>query len=80
VQLDTLKGALVAFSVKNGTARKTAAADADMTVDDYLASSIDKYQYAASMNAPKAAPPAASAQQTPAPTATPASAPQPPQP
>ena len=67
-QLGSLKNAVIAFRVKNGMARKTAAADADMTVDDYVATSVDKYQFMAELNAPKS--------QTPA--ATPASAPQPP--
>src|SRR3954449_6354795 len=74
VQMGTLKGAVVAFRVKNGMAKKAAADDANMTVDDYVATSVDKYQFFASMNAP--------AQKSVAPTApvqpTPASAPQPP--
>ena len=68
-QLDKLRSALIAFSVKNGTSRKTAAADADMTVNDYLATPVDKYQFMASQNA--AQPPAN-------PQPTPAAAPQPP--
>jgi hypothetical protein len=52
-------------------ARKAAASDADMTVDDYVATPVDNYQFMASQRAP-----------TPAPTAqaTPASNPQPPKP
>jgi hypothetical protein len=73
-QLSTLKGAVIAFRVKNGMAKNAAADDANMTVDDYVATSVDKYQFMASMNAP--------AQKSVAPTApvqpTPASAPQPP--
>lgn len=64
VQMDTLKSALIAFRVKNGMAKKTAASDADMTVDDYVATPVEKYQFMATLNAPKAATPAA----TPAPT------------
>jgi hypothetical protein len=69
VQLGSLKSAVVAFRVKNGMGRKAASADADMTVDDYVATSVDKYQFMADRNAPKAA----STQQP-----TPAAAPQPP--
>ena len=70
-QLSTLKSAVVAFRTKNGMTKKAAAEDADMTVDDYVATSVDKYQFMAELNAPK---PAA----TPAPAPTPAAAPQPP--
>lgn len=44
VQADSLRKALVAFDLKNGMARKAAAAGADLTVDDYLASPVDKYR------------------------------------
>jgi hypothetical protein len=74
-QMGGLKSAVVAFRTKNGMARKVAAADADMTVDDYVATTVDKYQFMAQMNAPKPA-----AQPTPTVQATPASAPQPPKP
>jgi len=74
-EMSTLKSAVVAFRVKNGMSRKAALSDADMTVDDYIASPVDNYQYMATLNAPKVeAKPAA----TPAPT--PASSPQPPKP
>jgi hypothetical protein len=33
-QLGNLKSALVSFNMKNGMARRTAASDSDMTVDD----------------------------------------------
>ena len=52
-QMTALKSAVVAFRMKNGMARKAAGEDADMTVDDYLATSVDKYQFMAEMNAPK---------------------------
>ena len=66
------------FRLKNGMTRKAAASDADMTVDDYVATPVDNYKYMASVDAPKPATPAASSA-TPAPT--PASAPsQPPKP
>lgn len=75
VQLGSLKNAVIAFRTKNGMGKKAAAADADMTVDDYVATSVDKYQFMAEMNAPKQA-----AQPAPAAQATPAAAPQPPKP
>jgi hypothetical protein len=68
-QMSTLKSAVIAFRMKNGMARRAAAADADMTVDDYVATSVDKYQFMGSVNSPKQSAPAA---------ATPASSPQPP--
>src|SRR5215213_10374745 len=77
-KLATLKDALIGFSVKNGMARKTAANDANMTIDDYVGSTVDNYKFMADFNSPKpaasqaaAAPVAASA----TPAATPASAP-----
>jgi hypothetical protein len=76
VQMGSLKDVLIAFRMKNGMSRKAAASDADMTVDDYVATPADNYKYLASMDAPKAVAPATA---TPAPT--PASAPsQPPKP
>jgi hypothetical protein len=75
VPMGSLKSAVVAFRTKNGMARKTALQDADMTVDDYVATSVEKYQFMAEMNAPKPA-----AQAAPAAQATPAAAPQPPKP
>ena len=86
-QLSTLKSAVVAFRVKNGMSRKSAAEDASMTVDDYLATSVEKYQFMAEFNkpaqpvqaqAPATATPAAQA--APASQPTPAAAPQPPKP
>jgi hypothetical protein len=75
-QMGSLKDVLVAFRMKNGMSRKAAAADADMTVDDYVATPADNYKFLAGMDAPKAVAPATV---TPAPT--PASAPtQPPKP
>jgi hypothetical protein len=69
-QMQTLKSAVVAFRVKNGMAKKAASSDADMTVDDYVASPVDNYKYMVSMNTPAGKPePAKSA----TPAATPAS-------
>ena len=81
VEMGTLKDAVVAFRMKNGMGKKAAADDASMTVDDYVATSVDKYQFMADFNKPKQAPAPAQAQAaaaTPAAPATPASAPQPP--
>jgi hypothetical protein len=69
-QMDELKSALIAFRVKNGMAKKTAASDADMTVDDYVATPVEKYQFMATLNAPKAAAPAATPAPTPAAVST----------
>lgn len=73
VQMGSLKSAVVAFRTKNGMGKKAAGDDADMTVDDYVATSVDKYQFFASQNAQSSAPP-------PAAQATPASVTQPPKP
>jgi hypothetical protein len=81
VEMGTLKDAVVAFRMKNGMGKKAAAEDASMTVDDYVATTVDKYQFMADFNKPKQAPAPAQAQAaaaTPAAPATPASAPQPP--
>jgi hypothetical protein len=77
VQMGSLKDALIAFRLKNGMTRKAAASDADMTVDDYVATPADNYKYMADMDKPKPTAPAASAA-TPAPT--PAAVTQPPKP
>jgi hypothetical protein len=70
-QGDALKTTIVNFRVKNGMARKSAADDAEMTVDDYVATIVDNYAFMADFNKPQQA-------VTPAAPATPASAPQPP--
>ena len=71
-QMGTLKGALIAFRMKNGMARKAASSDADMTVDDYVATPADNYKFMADA-ATKSAAPAT-------PVVTPAAATQPPKP
>ena len=73
-QMGTLKAALVSFRMKNGMSQKAAASDAEMTVDDYVATPADNYKFMADMDKPK---PAAAA--TPAPTPA-AAASQPPKP
>ena len=52
VQMGTLKSAIVAFRVKNGMAKKAASDDAEMTVDDYVATPVDNYKFMASQNHP----------------------------
>ena len=69
-QMQSLKSAVVAFRIKNGMAKKAASADADMTVDDYVATPVDRYKFMADQNAP-----AATASAQPAPTAAAAPAP-----
>lgn len=80
VQMGALKSAVVAFRMKNGMAKKAASDDANMTVDDYVATSVDKYQFMASQNAPQATAAAATPAATPPAKVTPAAATQPPKP
>ena len=78
VQMGTLKEAVIAFRMKNGMTRKAAASDAEMTVDDYIATPADNYKFMADAEAKEAAPAAAPA---PTPAAAPANPPkQPPKP
>jgi hypothetical protein len=78
-QMSTLKSAVVAFRMKNGMGRKAAVDDADMTVDDYVATPADNYKFMANMDAPKTAAPPSAKPATP--PATPAAVPtQPPKP
>jgi hypothetical protein len=63
-ELGSLKSAVVAFRMKNGMAKKAAADDAEMSINDYVGTSVDNYQFMADMNkpqAPAAAPAAAPA-------------------
>ncbi len=71
VQMNSLKSAVVAFRVKNGMSRKAALDDAEMTVEDYVASPSDNYKFMATMNQPQAATPAKPAPATSPPAATP---------
>jgi len=73
VQMGSLKDALVAFRIKNGMTKKAALGDAEMTVDDYVATPADNYRFMAEQDAPKPAPAPPAAQATP--PATPAAAP-----
>jgi hypothetical protein len=76
VQMNALKSAVIAFRVKNGMAKKAAADDANMTVEDYIATPADNYKFLATMNAPAQPQPAAAA--PPAAAPQPAATPQPP--
>ena len=76
-QMGALKEALVAFRVKNGMSRKDAASDANMTVEDYVATPADNYKYMASMDAPKPAAPASGATPAPIPASVPSQPPKP---
>lgn len=49
VQMDSLRAAVIAFRVKNGMAKKVASEDANMTVDDYVATPVEKYKFMAEM-------------------------------
>ena len=80
VQMGTLKGALVAFRLKNGMSKKAAADDADMTVDDYLATPADNYRFMVNFNAPKTKPAAAPVTATITPAAAQTASSQPPKP
>ena len=78
-QMSSLKGALIAFRMKNGMSHKAAADDAEMTVDDYVATPADNYKFMANMDAPKQAP--APTKPAPTPAAVPTQPPsQPPKP
>lgn len=52
VQMQSLRGALIAFRLKNGMAKKAAAGDAAMTVDDYVATPVENFKYMSTLNAP----------------------------
>lgn len=57
-QMTALRDALIAFRLKNGMTHKAAAADADMTVDDYVSTPADNYKFMINYNAPKQPTPA----------------------
>jgi hypothetical protein len=77
-QMGTLKGALIAFRLKNGMTRKSAASDADMTVDDYVATPADNYKYLANMDTQHSAPaPVSPVRPAPIPAAAPSQPPKP---
>jgi len=53
---DSFKSALVAFDTKNGVKRAKASTDADLQLDDYIASSQEKYEAKANFNKPSPTP------------------------
>jgi hypothetical protein len=55
VQMQSLRSAVIAFRIKNGMAKKAAAEDAQMTVEDYMSSPIDNYKFLVGQNAPQPA-------------------------
>ncbi|MES2146939.1 MAG: hypothetical protein V4491_03710 [Pseudomonadota bacterium] len=75
VQIGSLRNALQAFNLKNGMAKKAAAADADLTIEDYVASPVEHYRFmtsgAASGAAPAAPAPASAAAAAAAPVSQP---------
>jgi hypothetical protein len=77
VQMGSLKQALIAFRTKNGMSRKDAASDANMTVEDYVATPAEKYKFMANMDAPKTAPAAAAVKAPITPAAAPSQPPKP---
>jgi len=69
-QMGTLREALIGFRIKNGMSHSAAAADAAMTVNDYVSTPADNYKFMAAQDtkqtvaapaAPKAAPAGAQA-------------------
>lgn len=75
VQMGTLKSALVAFRMKNGMSKSAASSDAEMTVEDYVATPADNYKFMVDFNAKNSA--AQSAAAKPAAPTTSAASPQP---
>jgi uncharacterized protein (DUF1800 family) len=69
-----LKAALIAFDAKNGVKRGKAAADAQLQVDDYVATSAEKYESKATFAKAKTTPaPAVNVTPAPVPAAVPKS-------
>jgi hypothetical protein len=67
-----LKAALIAFDSKNGVKRAKAASDAQLQVDDYLATSAEKYESKATFAKAKTPAPAPNVTPAPVPAAAPA--------
>jgi len=55
-QAASLKGALAAFDIKNGVKKSQAVSDAQAQIDDYVATSQEKYEAKADFAAAKPAP------------------------
>jgi hypothetical protein len=60
-QMNALTSAIISFRTKNGMSKKAAAADAEMTVEDYVATPADNYRFMINYNAPAVQPAAAPA-------------------
>lgn len=71
VQMNSLRSALVAFRVKNGMARKTAAEDATMTVDDYVATPVENFKFMSTLNSARGSAASSSSAPAPAPASPP---------
>lgn len=56
VQIGSLRSALQSFNLKNGMAKKAAAADADLTIEDYVASPVEHYRFTVNGVAPSEPP------------------------
>jgi len=78
VQMQSLKSAVIAFRTKNGMAHKAAADDAEMTVEDYVASPVDNYKFMIDYEGKNKPATAAAPAATPTAAATPAASQQPP--
>jgi hypothetical protein len=50
--MNALTSAIISFRTKNGMSKKAAAADAEMTVEDYVATPADNYRFMINYNAP----------------------------
>lgn len=70
-QADSLRSGLIGFDVKNGIRRTQAAADAQAQIDDYVASSTEKYEMRVAGSKPRSAPSASAAAPPPTPAAAP---------
>ena len=73
-QIDAFKAASVAFDVKNGLSRKSAASGADDMISGWLEGSVDNYKFRLEAEAPEPRQAATPATAAPA-TVTPATAP-----
>ncbi|HVU30580.1 MAG TPA: hypothetical protein VHE36_09285 [Sphingomicrobium sp.] len=65
-QMGSLRDALIAFRMKNGMSKKAAADDAQMTIEDYVATPADNYKFLTQQNEPPKPQPAAAPAVTPA--------------
>lgn len=75
VQMNALTDAIISFRMKNGMSKKAAAGDAEMTVEDYVATPADNYRFMINYNGPTPQPAAAPAASPATPPPTPSSQP-----